>query len=214
MLPVFTVLSRLILAVILTLTLLNLTVASATSTWDVMLHSAPAAGDRSLGRKGAPVVVLEYASATCPHCAMFHVHSWSQIRRSYIDTGKVRWILRELPLDSLAMAAFMLARCGPAGQYFDTIEHLFSSQKVWMSEEPRKGLWEVMQNRMSREEFDACLVREDLSESIYRTAKQAIEEFGIKSTPTFFINGQKISGAQDFDYFKDVFDRELGKVQQ
>lgn len=192
--------------------LASTTATGRVSDWETILRSTPATGERSLGPADAQVVVIEYVSATCPHCAMFHMHSWPQIKRNYIDTGKVRWIMRELPLDSLAMAAFMLARCVSADQYFTTIDALFSAQKSWTGEEPRKALWQLMKERMSHEQFDSCLAREDLSESIYQTAKRAAEEFGIKSTPTFFINGQKISGAQTFDDFKSLLDRELRKA--
>jgi protein-disulfide isomerase len=189
-------------------------VVNAQSTWDVMLRSTPTMGERSLGRSDAKVIVLEYASATCPHCAMFHVHAWPQIRRDYVDTGKVRWIIRELPLDSLSMAAFMLARCMPAEQYFDTINELFLTQKAWMVDDPRSALWRIMKNRMSREEFDSCLARQDLSEAIYQTAKQAVEEFEIKSTPTFLINGERVRGAQEAGYFKTLLERKLREFTQ
>jgi protein-disulfide isomerase len=190
------------------------TVVNAQSSWEVMLRSTPTMGERSLGRSDAKVIVLEYASATCPHCAMFHVHAWPQIRRDYVDTGKVRWIIRELPLDSLAMAVFMLARCVPAEQYFDTLNEFFLTQKAWMVDDPRGAIWRIMENRMSREKFDSCLARQDLSEAIYQTAKQAVEEFEIKSTPTFLINGDRIHGAQEFEYFKTLFERKLREIRQ
>ena len=180
--------------------------------WPKILLSTPATGERSLGSAGAPVVVVEYASATCPHCALFHVKIWPQIRRQYVDTGNVRWIIRELPLDSLAMAAFMLARCVSPDRYFSTLELLFAQQKLWMGAEPRNELRKLMEQvGMSREQFDLCLQREDLSEAIYQTAKKATEEFEVKSTPTFFVNGQMIRGTQDFPFFKELIDRNLRK---
>jgi len=182
--------------------------------WPKMLLSTPPTGERSLGTVGAPVVVLEYASATCPHCAIFHIQSWPQIKRNYVDTGKVRWIIRELPLDSLAMAAFMLARCVPAESYFATLDDLFAAQRQWMGSEPRNELWKLMQRKgMQRDQFDLCLERQDLSDAIYHTAKQAIEQFGVKSTPTFFINGRVIQGSQTFVVFQELIEAELRKVQ-
>jgi protein-disulfide isomerase len=186
----------------------------AETNWPKMLLSAPPTGERSLGTVGAPVIVLEYASATCPHCAIFHVQSWPQIKREYVDTGKVRWIFRELPLDSLAMAAFMLARCAPAESYFAVLDALFATQRQWMGGEPRDELWKLMQNKgMQRDQFDLCLGRQDLSDAIYHTAKQAVEEFGVKSTPTFFINGRVVQGAQTFMVFQELIHAELSKVQ-
>lgn len=213
MLRVSIVAAKILSVALCALAILVATAAAGTgSFWETILRSTPATGERSLGPANAQVVVIEYASTTCSHCAMFHIHSWPQIKRNYVDTGRVRWIIRELPLDSLAMAAFMLARCMPADQYFATIDILFSAQKSWTGEEPRKALWMLMKDRMSHEQFESCLTREDLSESIYKTAKRAVEEFGVKSTPTFFVNGEKIAGAQTFDYFKTLLDRALRKA--
>jgi protein-disulfide isomerase len=207
---------RILLAAICAAGILPSAVLSHTeSNWPKILLSVPSTGERSLGPASAPVVIVEYASATCPHCAIFHVQSWPQIRHEYVDTGKVRWIIRELPLDSLAMAAFMLARCMPADQYFTTLDTLFAEQKLWMGSEPRIELWKLMQrNGMQREQFDLCLTRRDLSEAIYHTAKQAIEEFGIKSTPTFIVNGRVVHGAQTFTFFRDLIEAELRKVRR
>jgi protein-disulfide isomerase len=192
-----------------------LAAAGPGSDWNRMLRSMPITGDRSLGSADAPVIVLEYASASCPHCAIFHIKSFPQIRRDYVDTGKVRWIFRELPLDELAMAAFMLARCMPEQKYFTTVEALFIDQKLWMGAEPRKAFWQIMQRMgMSQDQFDSCLRRQDLSQSIYQTAKQAVDEFGVKSTPTFFINGERIRGTQEAHYFATLIEGALKKARQ
>jgi protein-disulfide isomerase len=192
-----------------------LAAAGPGSDWNRILRSMPTTGDRSLGSADAPVIVLEYASASCPHCAIFHNKSFPQIRRDYVDTGKVRWIFRELPLDELAMAAFMLARCMPEEKYFTTVEALFIDQKLWMGIEPRKAFWQIMQRMgMSQDQFDGCLRRQDLSQSIYQTAKQAVDEFGVKSTPTFFINGERIRGTQEAHYFGTLIEGALRKARQ
>ena len=176
-----------------------------------LLASAPAIGERSLGSPQAPVVVIEYASATCPHCAQFHIRSLPQIRAAYIDTGKVLWIFREFPLDSLAMAAFMLARCLPPDDYFPAIEALFRDQRQWTGPESRQELARVMRSvGMSQETFDSCTARDDLAQGIYAIAKTA-QTFGVTSTPTFFVNGHVVRGAQDFASFKTLLDREVSK---
>jgi protein-disulfide isomerase len=177
-----------------------------------LLARAPAIGERSIGSPEAPVVVIEYASATCPHCARFHIEAWPQIRRYYVDTGKVRWIFREFPLDSLAMAAFMLARCIDREKYFSIIELLFRQQKVWAVGEARKELFAVMQQiGMRQDEFDACIQRKDLAEAIYNIAKTANSEFGVNSTPTFFVNGKLVRGTQNFDGFKTILEEQLAR---
>jgi protein-disulfide isomerase len=176
-----------------------------------LLASAPAIGERRLGSPEAPVVVIEYASATCPHCAQFHIRSWPQIRSAYIDTGKVLWIFREFPLDSLAMAAFMLARCVPQDDYFPTIETLFKEQRLWTGPGARQELARVMLGAgMNQETFDSCIARSDLAEGIYNIAKTA-QAFGVTSTPTFFVNGHIVHGAQDFATFGALIDLELSK---
>ena len=97
-----------------------------------MLAAASPLGDRVLGQADAPVVMVEYASATCPHCAEFHAKVLPLIKTEYIDTGKVRFIFREFPLDQAALGAFMLARCVPEDKYFATIDLMFRRQAIWM----------------------------------------------------------------------------------
>jgi protein-disulfide isomerase len=176
-----------------------------------LLARAPSLGERSLGSPEAPVVVVEYASLTCPHCAQFHIRSLPLIRKTYIETGKVRWIFREFPLDELAMAGFMLARCLPSEGYFPAIEAMFREQKTWTNGEPREELARLMLSAgMDRQSFDHCIARSDLADAIYNIAKTG-QEFGVKSTPTFFINGQLVRGAQEFAAFKEIIERELSR---
>ncbi|MDP9137337.1 MAG: DsbA family protein [Pseudomonadota bacterium] len=177
-----------------------------------LLASAPRIGERSLGSPTAPVVVVEYASATCPHCAQFHIRSWPHIRDEYVDTGKVRWIFREFPLDDLALAAFMLTRCIPEHQYFEAIDALFRTQKRWTESATREELARTMRMAgMDGDAFATCMTRQDLAEAIVDIAKTAQHEFAVQSTPTFFVNGQRVRGAQEFTFFKALLDAELAK---
>jgi len=163
-----------------------------------LLAAVPPHGERILGNANAPVVMIEYASATCPHCAEFHVDVLPEIKKSYIDTGKVKLIFREFPLDDRAMAVFMLARCLPEDKYFPTIDALFRQQKSWTGSNPKAPLMQIMQDAgMTETEFDACLKRRDLAQAIFDTRKTANEQFGVKGTPTFFINGKLIDGHKD-----------------
>ena len=146
----------------------------------------------------APVVMIEYASATCPHCAEFHVDVLPEIKKKYVDTGKVKLIFREFPLDDRAMAVFMLARCLPEDEYFQTVDSLFRQQKEWTGSNPKAPLLKIMQDAgMTEAEFDACLKRRDLAQAIFDTRKTASEQFGVKGTPTFFISGTLIDGHKD-----------------
>ena len=179
-----------------------------------LLAAAPGIGDRSLGNPKAPVTIIEYASATCPHCAAFHSLVWPQLRSAYIDSGKARWIFREFPLDDLAMAAFMLARCSPPDRYFDIIAELFGKQKVWARGEgsARDALASIMAGfGMDQGAFDVCVQRQDLVEAIYGIVKTANQTFGVRATPTFFIDGERVEGAQEFETFQAKIDAALVK---
>ena len=138
-----------------------------------MLAAASTLGDRVLGRDDAPVVRVEYASATCPHCAEFHEKVLPLIKTEYIDTGKVRFIFREFPLDKLARGAFMLARCVPDDKYFPTIDMMFGRPETWMkSPNPADELFKIMQlSGMDQPSFEACLNRVDLSNAICEASK-------------------------------------------
>ncbi len=110
-----------------------------------LLAAASPLGDRVLGQADAPVVMVEYASATCPHCAEFHAKVLPLIKAEYIDTGKVRFIFREFPLDQAALGAFMLARCVPEDKYFATIDLMFRRQGIWMKGDKAAELLKVTQ---------------------------------------------------------------------
>ncbi len=163
-----------------------------------LLAAVPTHGERTLGAADAPVVMIEYASATCPHCAEFHVDVLPEIKKTYIDTGKVKLVFREYPLDQRALAVFMLTRCIPEDKYFATVDLVFRRQKAWNGENAKAELLKITKmSGMSEAEFDACLKREDLAKAIFETGKTAREEFGVKGTPTFFVNGKLVDGHKD-----------------
>ena len=148
------------------------------------------------GAANAPVTIIEYASMTCSHCAHFHEATYPTLKSKYIDTGKVRFTLREFPFDPVAVAGFMVARC--AGDKREAmIGLLFSQQKNWaFSDKPLQGLTAlVKQTGMSQEKFDACLQDKALYANVNQVFEKASKQFKVDSTPTFFINGKKVSGA-------------------
>jgi protein-disulfide isomerase len=173
-----------------------------------LLAAEPSLGEQSLGKADAPVVMIEYASATCPHCAEFHEKVLPLIKTEYIDTGKVRFIFREFPLDKLAMGAFMLARCVPSDKYFPTIDMMFRRQQTWRtSSNPGDELFRIMQlSGMDKVGFEACLKRQEIVKGIAETAKKARDEFGVKGTPAIFINGMKIDGHKEMADVKAAID--------
>src|SRR5215813_11497007 len=153
-------------------------------------------GDVSQGDDKAPVTIVEYASMTCPHCAHFHETTYPELKKKYIDTGKVRFIFREFPLDPLAAAGSMLARCAGEGKFFPMVETLFSQQKTWAVQKPLPPLLAIAkQAGFTQQSFEQCLANQKLLEDIEKTREIASTKFGVNSTPTFFINGKKQSGA-------------------
>jgi protein-disulfide isomerase len=159
-------------------------------------------GEQALGQQGAPVTIIEYASATCPHCAHFHETTYPELKKRYIDTGKVRFIFREFPLDSVAATAFMLARCADKDKYFPLIEMLFQQQNTWAvgpPASPLPGLLSIAkQAGMTEESFNACLKNQTVLDGIKWTADHG-SDLGVQSTPSFFINGKLYPGALTLD---------------
>jgi protein-disulfide isomerase len=152
--------------------------------------------DIAMGKSDAPVTVVEYASMTCSHCAAFHASTYPVLKSKYIDTGKVRFILREFPLDPLATAGFMLARCAGDDKRNAIVDLLFAQQKNWaFTEKPVESLANLIkQAGIGQESFETCLKNQELYEKINKVRDRAAEKFGVNATPTFFINGQKQNG--------------------
>lgn len=170
---------------------------AATGSFPVAELMAPnALPDIAEGKADAPVTIVEYASMTCTHCAAFHQNVYGELKKNYIDTGKVRFILREFPLDPLATAAFMLARELGDDKRDAAINLLFSQQKNWaFIDKPLDGLANVLkQTGMGQERFEAILKDQALYEKVNKVRDRAAEKFGVNSTPTFFVNGEKYTG--------------------
>jgi len=161
--------------------------------------------DIVLGKPDAPITIVEYASMTCPHCAQFHTAVLPQLKAKYIDNGQLKLILREFPLDGLAVAAFMLARCAGPDRYYPMVAALFETQGTWAvpgTEGKDKLLLIARQAGFSKEKFDQCLADKDLFNKIVAVRQQANEKFQVDSTPSFFVNGKRMKGdhqLKDFD---------------
>jgi protein-disulfide isomerase len=152
-------------------------------------------GDAMLGSDKAPVTIIEYASMTCPHCAHFSATTFPELQKRYIDTGKVRFTLRPFPLDPLAAAGFMLARCAGKDKYMPILETLFAKQDQWVVKDPLPPLKEIAkQFGFTEDSFNQCLANQKVLESIQDTRDHAVDKLGVNSTPTFFINGKKMVG--------------------
>jgi protein-disulfide isomerase len=166
--------------------------------------------EMAMGDEKAPVTVIEYASMTCSHCARFQEATFPELKKRYIDTGKVRYIFREFPLDSLAAAAFMLARCAgkdDKDKYFALVDTLFRQQRQWAVEKPIPPLLTIAkQAGFTEQTFNACLANQQMLDGIESIRQRAIKQFKVQSTPTFFINGTAHPGALSIDDMAKVID--------
>ncbi|TYC62410.1 twin-arginine translocation signal domain-containing protein [Rhodobacterales bacterium] len=168
-------------------------------------------GDKVLGDENAPVTIVEYASLTCGHCANFHETTFKDLKKDYIDTGKVRFIFREFPLDAVAAAGFMLARCSPQDKYFNVVDIMFEQQRSWaFTDNPYQSLLDFSkQIGFTQESFEECLTDQGLLDSVNAVKDRAAGEFGVNSTPTLFINGEKHSGALTIEEMGKIIDEKI-----
>jgi protein-disulfide isomerase len=176
------------------------------------LAKVGALGDAIVGSADAKVTIIEYASLTCGHCARFHQDTYPALKAKYLDTGKVKFTLREFPLDPLATAGFMVARCNDNGKYYSIVDLLFQQQQNWaFVEKPLSALVSTLkQAGFTQETVEACLKRDDIYAAVNDVKNRAAEKLGVSSTPTFFINGQKHSGALTIEEFDKILTPLLG----
>jgi protein-disulfide isomerase len=176
--------------------------AFADPTMEELMRAGPLP-DIVVGKADAPVTIVEYASMTCPHCAHFSKTTFPELKTKYIDTGKVRFIFREFPLDELAAAASMLARCidkDNGEKAMAVIEVLFASQDKWAVRQPLPPLLQIAkQAGMTQQGFDECLANQKLYNDIIAMRERASKEYKVESTPTLFVNGKMQKGGVSFE---------------
>jgi len=179
------------------------------------LHKSGKLPDKVMGSADAPVTIVEYASMTCGHCGAFHNRVFPELKKKYVDTGKVRFIFREFPLGSYAAAASMLARCAADDKFFPMLKVLFETQDQWAYVQANQRvptlLGVAQQAGFTRDEFKQCLSNQELLNGINEIRDQAANVYGVTSTPTFFVNGQLMRGAgsvADFEErMKDILEK-------
>ena len=169
-------------------------------------------GDKILGSKDAPVTIIEYASLTCPHCASFHKDTLPGLKEKYVKTGKARIIMREFPLDQIAWAGFMVARCAEESKYFNLLDVLYLKQQTWaFSQDPAGELFKIAkQAGLTKQQFDACLGNEEVAKGVIAVKDRGADKFGVSSTPTFFINGEMLRGNRSLEEFEKLMKPHLG----
>ena len=159
--------------------------------------AAPAASpdDMSMGNPKAKIEIIEYASLSCPHCAHFNEAVFPALKAKYVDTGKVRYTLKEFltPPETVAAAGFLMARCAGPAKYFKVVDEVFRSQPRWQSGSVRPILQEIgAANGLDAAKFDACLQDQAAVDAVTARTKRAIEQDQVNSTPTLFINGKRV----------------------
>ncbi len=172
--------------------------------YDVALLMQPdGIADRAiLGSHDAPVTVIEYAAPTCPHCAAFHTRTYPALKKDFIETGKVRFILRPFLLNVLDAVVFMLASAKEDdAAYLNVINVFFDKQAEWArSEKPRDAILAVaMELGFTEESFNKALTNQDLFEGMKKLREQAVNDFDLTGTPTFYINGKMLSGDKSIE---------------
>ena len=167
-------------------------------------------GERSLGKPDAPVTVLEYFSLTCPHCARFARDVLPQVQKDLIDTGKVRMVFHEFPLNQVDLSAIAVARSLPPERYEPFVMALFASQDRWAfarGVNNTEELWKMAALAgMNRATFDAAIADEGLKHAILADAKAGEEKYHVDSTPTFVVNGKTHAGEVSFETFSKLVD--------
>jgi protein-disulfide isomerase len=162
--------------------------------------------DRILGNPDAPITIVEYASLTCPHCAHFANDVLPELKKKWIDPGKVKLVFRDFPLDEPALRAAMIARCAPTDRFYAYVDTFFAAQDKWvMARDYREALARLVKlGGMSQNEFENCLKNTALENKIVEGRLVASKELDVGSTPTFFINGTKFAGAPTLEEFDKV----------
>ncbi len=164
---------------------------------DAPAAEVPPPGDFSIGDANAPVKIVEYASFTCPHCAHFHETVWADLKKNYIDTGKVHFTLREVYFDRVGLWAAMVARCGGEMRYFGIHDMLFSKQSEWLASQDPTVIVDALKAiglsaGIDAAALDTCLNDQAMAEALVKQFETNMAADGVEGTPTIFVNGEKI----------------------
>ena len=176
----------------------------------------PRMTDRVLGKADAPIKVDEFVSLTCTHCAEFYTTTLPDLEKKYVETGKVKFILHDFPLDGASLKAAAVARCMPVDEYFPFIKTLYSAQASWAfgGGNPETNLIQYAKlGGLPEDQAKACANDSKLQDAIIAERTDVAAKYQVEATPTFIINdgAETIKGAQPADAFAVIFDRLLAK---
>ena len=171
-----------------------------------------ALAERILGDPNAPVTIIEYSSLTCSHCRKFHVEILPNLKKNYIDTGKVKLLYRDFPFDQLGLMAAVLARCAPTERYFAFVDVLFQEQGKWSrSQTPFEDLMKIGKlGGINPSDFQTCLKNEELVNGLVEKRLEGQKKFDVNATPTFIIDDDhKIVGAEPYEEFEKILTKKV-----
>ena len=172
--------------------------------------------EMTMGDENAPLKVTEYASFTCPHCRSFHENTFKEFKTNYVDTGKVHFTYREVYFDRFGLWAAMVARCGGPERYFGIVDLIYAQQATWTKGENPGAIADNLVKigktaGLTSDELDACLQDGALAQAMIAVFEENREADGIRSTPSFIIDGDLVTGDQNYDAFSALLDEALGE---
>ncbi|MGC6475770.1 MAG: DsbA family protein [Parvibaculales bacterium] len=178
---------------------------------DLVLGTPNPLGEIVLGAADAPVTVIEYASMTCGHCGDFHNKVLPQLKADYVATGKVKFLFRPFPFDGYGMAGAMLAQCVPPRARLMFLDVIFARQQEWLSNKQPYNVLQAYAKQVGLSEngFKACLQSQETLDGIRQMQADASRVLGVNSTPTFFVNGEKVEGNIGVEGFRKILNKKL-----
>lgn len=164
-----------------------------------------------IGSPNAKVTIIEYASLSCPHCAHFQTETYPKLKKDYIDTGKVRLLYRDFPLDTRALAGSVIARCVAPEKGYPFVQILFAKQEEWAAaQNPLEPLRALAKSAgIPEEEVDKCLDKKELVSSIMDERERSVSTYRIDATPAFFIGDENLQGDAPYEQFQAILDAQL-----
>lgn len=164
--------------------------------------------DHVLGNKDSKVTLIEYGSATCPHCGRFHAEVYPALKKKYIDTNKIAFIFRPFALNTLDLVVFMLAEISGPDHYYDVINTFYNNQDKWVTSQTPKDAIEAiaLQLGFTPDSFNQALTNQKLPKEIQAERDQASNDFKVDGTPTFFVNGTQMVGEQTLEQLSAAID--------
>lgn len=170
--------------------------------------------DPFLGNEDAEVTVIEYASLTCPHCASFHTSVYPQLKENFIDTGKIKFVMREVYFDKFGLWAGMLARCGDEARYFPFVDMLFKNQSAWLRAGDEQAVVAALfklgrQSGLTDDEMTACVQDGEMAKALVADYQLKAGQDNVRATPSFVIDGE-LQSNMSYEAFEELLNDKLG----